>query len=118
MKWYHTMKPESKSNKQQRELLDKITALSFAVLEASLYLDGHPNNRMALAYYKKLKMELEEATKLYENQFGPLSNLSIGGNETVGWLWTKQPWPWELNYPETSDRPEFSIEKSEGEGGQ
>ena len=118
MRRYQTIKPEKQSNMEQRKLLDKITGLSFAVLEASLYLDGHPNNRMALAYYTKLKMELDEATKLYESKFGPLSNHSTGGNETKGWLWTKQPWPWELNFPESSDEPMQSQDKIAGEGGQ
>lgn len=116
MKWYRTIKPEGHLNVEQRELLDKVTALSFAVLEASLYLDGHPNNRMALTYYTKMKADLDEATKQYETKFGPLSNHSVGGNETDGWLWTKQPWPWETNFPETSDRPMLNPEETKSEG--
>ena len=32
-------------------------ALSFALVETVLYLDGHPNDRRALEYYEKIKSE-------------------------------------------------------------
>ena len=63
---------------------------------------------MALAYYTKMKNELDALTGEYEMKYGPLSGLGIGGCEQHGWQWVKQPWPWELNYPEGGDHPELN----------
>lgn len=82
-----------------QELLNRIRALAFATHEVALYLDTHPNHRNALAYYSRMKNELDAATGEYEMTYGPLSQLSPMTNEENGWLWVKQPWPWQLSYP-------------------
>ena len=38
---------------ERERLLRRIQAEDFAVYETVLYLDGHPKNRQALAYYQK-----------------------------------------------------------------
>ena len=102
MKRYRDFGAKDK-NPLQRGMMDKIQSLSFAVLETVLYLDGHPNDRMALAYYTKVKQELDQVSKEYETLFTPLSGMGNGGSEREGWQWVKQPWPWEVNFPETGD---------------
>ncbi|MBP5210006.1 MAG: spore coat protein CotJB [Clostridia bacterium] len=97
-----------KTDTARRALLDRIQQLAFAVTETTLYLDGHPYNRRALAYYGRVKRELDEATGEYELNYGPLSGMSEGGDERTGWRWVTQAWPWALGYPETSDRPEWN----------
>ncbi|MBO5790756.1 MAG: spore coat protein CotJB [Clostridia bacterium] len=87
------------SERKAQQLLNRIRALSFATLEVALYLDTHPNHRNALAYYNRLKNELDAVTGEYEMTYGPLSQSSPMTNEENGWLWVKQPWPWELSYP-------------------
>ena len=87
------------SEKKANQLLSRIRALSFATLEVALYLDTHPNHRTAIAYYNRLKNELDAATGEYEMTYGPLSQASPWTAEENGWLWVKQPWPWELSYP-------------------
>ena len=99
-----------RTDKEQRELLDRIQALSFAVEETRQFLDGHPYNRMGLAYYGKIKNELDAAMGEYALRYGPLSGLDIGGNEQQGWLWGLQPWPWQAAFPEESDRPDLNEE--------
>ena len=95
-----------RTNTSRAALLDRIRALSFAVLETGLYLDGHPNCRRALTYYGRVKNDLDAAVGEYEVTYGPLSHMSVGGDETRGWQWVKQPWPWEMGYPDTPDRPQ------------
>jgi len=73
-------------------LKDKLKAVSFALYETVLYLDGHPDDKDALDYYNKLIDELEEVTEQYEKKYGPLT---IWGNEGDRWSWVNTPWPWE-----------------------
>lgn len=96
-------------NLEQRILMDQIQSLSFAVLETVLYLDGHPNDKMALAYYTKVKQQLDQVTRDYEMHFAPLSGMGNGGNEREGWQWVKQPWPWEVSFPEMGDNSEVNV---------
>lgn len=109
MRRYRDFGPKDNRNNEQRMLMDKIQSLSFAVLETGLYLDGHPNNRMALAYYQKVKQQLDALTAEYEMKFAPLSGMGHGGNEREGWQWVKQPWPWELHFPEMGDNPDVNA---------
>ena len=87
------------SERKAQQLLNRIQALSFATLEVALYLDTHPNHRNALAYYNRLKNELDAVTGEYEMTYGPLSQSSPVAHEENGWLWVKQPWPWQADYP-------------------
>ena len=100
---------------EQRILLDRIQALSFAVEETRLFLDGHPYNRMALAYYGKIKNELDAAMGEYAMKYGPLTGMDVGGDEQRGWLWSLQSWPWQLSYPEESDRPDLNEDRRPAE---
>lgn len=74
------------------KLLKYIQALSFAVHETVLYLDGHPNDKKALAYYHKKNALLLDAVTEYEAKFGPLTYNGVV--DTESWSWHKGPWPW------------------------
>ena len=52
----------------REELMDKIHALSFAMSEAQLFLDTHPDCRAALDYFKGLRDELDVAMTEYQNK--------------------------------------------------
>ena len=71
---------------------DKIKAVSFALYETVLYLDGHPDCQDALAHYNELVRQLEDVTEQYENRYGPLTIYSNAGDK---WDWIASPWPWE-----------------------
>lgn len=66
---------------------------SFAVTDAALFLDSHPNNSAGLEYYRKYKKLYKEAMEEFEEKYGPLSILSDQNDEC--WAWVKDPWPWE-----------------------
>jgi spore coat protein JB len=83
------------SEMSRKDLLRKIQELSFASVEINLYLDNHPGNQKALNDYNKISAELQEVTKLYEKEYGPLKNFGCAQSE-YPWKWVNEPWPWEL----------------------
>lgn len=74
------------------KLMRQIQMLSFACHETALYLDGHPNDRRAVAFFDEKNSELKQAVNLYEQNFGPLTANSFDGNGS--WTWIEGPWPW------------------------
>lgn len=79
------------------ELMDKIHALSFAMTEAQLFLDTHPDCRDALMYFKKSREELDTAMTEYQNKYGPLfADMTLGDK----WTWVDGPWPWQNGWKE------------------
>lgn len=77
----------------QKKLLDEIRALHFAALETALYLDGYPNDKEALAYFRKMRNESQEKMAAYEATYGPLTFMGARANDS--WEWVETPWPWE-----------------------
>ena len=73
-------------------LMKTIQALAFSAHETALYLDGHPTDTRALAYYNTQNEKLRDAVAAYENNFGPITAQGFDGNEE--WTWIKGPWPW------------------------
>ena len=74
------------------ELMNKIHALSFAMTEAQLFLDTHPDCRDALMYLKANRDELDTAMTEYQNKYGPLfADMTVGDK----WTWIEGPWPWQ-----------------------
>lgn len=78
---------------EREELLNRVRMYDFALVDVTLYLDGHPEDKNALAYYQKNRKLLDEAKAAYEARFGPLSR-KTSTNETK-WDWISDPWPWE-----------------------
>lgn len=76
----------------ERELMKKLQMFDFAVQEAALYLNSHPNDRNALAYYRKYEHLRKQASAEYEQCFGPLTNRT---EVTNSWQYIEGPWPWE-----------------------
>ena len=74
------------------ELMNRIHALSFAMTEAQLFLDTHPECRDALTYYRSLTADLDTAMTEYQNKYGPLfADMTVGDK----WTWIDGPWPWQ-----------------------
>ena len=88
-----TIMNSARNTNTQARLMKQIQIYGFAVNEAVLYLDTHPSDRAALAYYGKYRNLLREAEDAYISRFGPLT---IRNAETdQGWRWSTDPWPWE-----------------------
>lgn len=77
------------------ELLDKIRELEFTSVDLGLYLDNHPTCEQALADYNTVTEELIELKKMYEMQYGPLTNFGYAPSQ-YPWRWVSEPWPWEM----------------------
>ncbi len=80
------------SYNEKEKALRLVQELNFTVIEASLYLDGHPHNKKALEYFKRQREQLGYAVHEYEKKYGPLTVYGTDEN----WDWAKSPWPWEL----------------------
>ncbi len=79
----------------RQELLRGIQMAGFAVKEAQLFLDTHPTDQQAIAYFNKYNKKKTQLTEEYTRRFGPLclTDYEIPGDS---WEWVKGPWPWEL----------------------
>lgn len=79
----------------QAALLQEIAEVSFAVVDIHLYLDTHPCDEDALAFYQDAMARRLELMSLYARNFGPLTidDAAESGEDT--WKWSQQPFPWE-----------------------
>ena len=83
-------------NGQNRgSLLQYITEISFAVYDTLLYLDTHPEDQQALAYYQDMDQKRREALAEYGKQYGPLTADCPAAASCGRWQWIYEPWPWE-----------------------
>ena len=78
----------------KEELMKKIQSLSFAKVEAELFLDTHPECGNALAFYRKTTDELNTAMEEYQAKYGPIVAAAVSGER---WDWVDTPWPWQNN---------------------
>ena len=74
--------------------LVELQALEFVVLELGIYLDTHPEDSEAIAYFREMNLKYQEALHEYSQKYGPL-NLSHVHHPTDYWKWVDQPWPWQ-----------------------
>ncbi len=81
---------------EQVKLFQWINMVSFAVNDIVLYLDTHPTDQEALAYFNHFREVRKKALKEYEDNFGPLT-LDTAKPAQM-WSWATQPMPWEGGY--------------------
>ncbi len=82
--------------KSKKELYSWINKVSFMAYDMALYLDTHPDDRQALAFYQKYAHMRRQALATYASQYGPLNMDLINSDDY--WHWATQPWPWERGY--------------------
>lgn len=78
---------------EREKLLRQVQICDFSIAEASLYLDSHPKNKLALKYYRKYVDLRNKAVLAYEEKYGPLTQSANMDEER--WKWIDNPWPWE-----------------------
>lgn len=81
-------------NAEQSRLMRQIYEAGFAMDEVVLFLDTHPCDEEALAYYEAYRKLYAKLVKDYTIQFGPLTSDQVA--VTNQWTWAKTPWPWEM----------------------
>lgn len=79
----------------RHQLLQYISEVSFAVNDITLYLDTHPNDEQALAYFQEVQCMRNEALEEYSRLYGPLTIDTADISLSRSWDWVNQPWPWE-----------------------
>lgn len=79
---------------ERETLLNRVRMYDFAMVDVIEYLDGHPTNAAALAYYAKMRTAYDQAAAEYEDQFGPLTAREVD-TRAGSWSWIDDPWPWE-----------------------
>lgn len=77
------------------QLLCFINEVSFAVYEALLYLDTHPEDQEAMRFFREHNEKRERALKEYARMYGPLTISTADDAASSSWEWMCQPWPWE-----------------------
>lgn len=77
---------------KNNEMLSKLMALNFSLIDLNLYLDTHPCDKDTIKKFNELKREYEELKCEYELLYGTLTPGTISNTE---WTWIADPWPWE-----------------------
>ena len=96
MRRINNMTPRNGRNAMnRRQLMDHINQVSFAVDEVKLYLDTHPCDREALAYFREMSRKRNHALKEYAAAYGPLTVDTAEESCTERWNWINEPWPWQ-----------------------
>ena len=78
---------------ERQMLLRKIQVNGFAMGEALLFLDTHPDDQMALDYFKMRQKQQQNYMMEYTKKYGPLT--AETGMYENRWTWVDGPWPWE-----------------------
>ena len=82
-------------NFARTQLLQKINEHSFAVYDMLLYLDTHPCDQEAMAYYQKHLDARKKYMEEYARTYGPLTMDDAMKTNCDTWQWMEQPFPWE-----------------------
>lgn len=82
------------NNMNRSQLLQWVDEVSFAVTEITLYLDTHPDDPDALAFFNHYNEERKKAVARYSSDYAPLT-LDMVQQEDDYWRWASEPWPWE-----------------------
>lgn len=75
-----------------KQLMAKLQAVDFSLIDTVLYLDAYPHCKKAMEYYHKLLKEKDMLSAELMEAGIPLTNMSNTGEH---WKWTDGPWPWE-----------------------
>lgn len=76
----------------QNELLEQLQIYDFALQEAALFLNSHPEDANALNYYHIVQDASKQLRNQYQAQYGPFSNRE---NDENKWMYINGKWPWE-----------------------
>ena len=87
--------PQNGARTNRHMLMNRINQASFAVDEVRLYLDTHPCDSEALAYFHERIRKRNQALKEYAAAYGPLTVDTAESSCADRWNWVNEPWPWQ-----------------------
>lgn len=79
-----------------RDLRQKIYEYGFAVVDVALFLDTHPDDAEALAYYNEVRDKYLEYRKMYTMKYGPLNMTEVLSENRFTWIEQRLPWEREV----------------------
>ncbi len=82
------------SGMPRQQLMNHVMMAGFACVDASLYLDTHPDDEKALSYFKEKNRIYQDAVEEYSKTYGPLT-IAHAHHCGTYWNWVDQPWPWQ-----------------------
>ena len=77
---------------EQQQAMQQLRRHKFAIIDAGMYLDGHPEDETALQYFRSMCEQYTKAAAVYQKNFGALQPCDAAGKR---WTWIDAPWPWE-----------------------
>ncbi len=80
---------------ERKKALMRVQTYGFALDEAVLFLDTHPNDITALNYYHETLKNYNAAVDYYTKNYGPLQTTDVKTRD--GWSWAKDCMPWEVD---------------------
>ena len=89
------MTSKTKPMNEREALLWKVQAYEFACVEVGLFLNTHPTDKTALAYFKQYREMKNKLESEFTKRFGPLTATHMD-NDLSTWRWIENPWPWEI----------------------
>lgn len=87
------MNSQQLMNMNRNQLLSYLNQVSFSMFDTVLFLDTHPTDREAIAYFNEMKQARVSALKIYQQRFGPLLLDDVDAD--CEWTWGMEPLPWE-----------------------
>lgn len=85
----------SRSGNTKAQAAQQLAQSCFAVHEAVLYLDTHPDDQNALEYYRRKQQQMMQAAENYQKVVGPIRACAVD-TSSGSWRWVETPWPWEI----------------------
>lgn len=79
----------------RQELLHRINVASFSVDDVKLFLDTHPENSEALAWFHEYSRIRNDALREYARLYYPLTIDTASVSCSDYWKWINEPWPWQ-----------------------
>jgi len=84
------------TDRNRNQLMRKVYEAGFATDDAALFLDTHPGDVQALAYYQQMNQIYNQAAQEYAALYGPLKRNQMDNDQY--WSWGEGPWPWEVGF--------------------
>lgn len=84
-----------KTSMEKAALLQKLNEVSFAVNDILLFLDTHPCDEKAMAFFHDVSEQRNTLLKEYASSYGPLTIDTASCRDSDTWKWMEQPFPWE-----------------------
>jgi len=77
------------------EMLRKLSALDFYIIDLHLYLNTHPDDKEAIMKYNAVVKEAQTLRQEFQEQYGMLT---AGSVTKYPWQWIENPWPWQYKF--------------------